>query len=305
MVDGAAAAALDADTRYRIAVALILCSGLSMAGMMVVLKFGADRLSLWQLVVFKSVLPVLILLPAFRLSRIPILPHGQYRLYGLRVGLACGAVTCWIYSIAHLPLGVATAIGFSKGLFVLWLATLFLSERLTRLKFATTLLGFVGVVFVMDVSGGGTVFAGLVGLLGAVFAGLLTIVIKRLSATEPTLRMMFYPQAGMVILFTVPAFLTWQPMDGLTFLLACGTGLFGMLSQWCFISAYRLTDVSALAPIEYSRLVFAVLTGAMVFAEVPSVMDTFGMILIVVASYCAYRFGRNAAARTEPKEARI
>ena len=290
LVDGAAATALAADRRHRIAVVLVLVSGLSMAGMMVMLKMGADSLSLWQLVVFKSALPALFLLPIFRVANIPLLPKGQYRLYALRVSLAGGAVICWIYSLAHLPLGVATAIGFSKGLFVLWLATVFLSERLTLVNIVTTLVGCLGVLFVIDVSSGGPLTAGLIGLLGAGFAGLLTIVIKRMTATEPTLRMMFYPQAAMAVFFLVPALLTWQPMDGWAIALACGTGLFGMITQWCFISAYRLTDVSSLAPLEYSRLVFAVLTGALVFAEIPSSQDVVGMVLIVGASYAAFRF---------------
>ena len=292
LVDGGAAQGWPPETRHRTAVALILLSGLTMAGMMVALKLGADRLSLWQLIVFKSLLPTLILLPVFRFAAIPILPSGHYRLYAIRVGLAGGAVISWIYSIAHLPLGVATAISFSKGLFVLWLASVILSERLTGLKLVTTLIGFVGVFFVMDFSGGGPLVAALVGVAGAIFAALLTIVIKQLSTTEPTLRMMFYPQAGLALFFFIPALLTWQPMDGPTFALACGTGLFGMASQWCFISAYRLTDVSALAPIEYSRLVFAVLTGALIFSEHPSSMDLLGMFLIVGASYAAFRFGR-------------
>ena len=102
---------------------------------------------------------------------------------------------------------------------------------------------------------------------------------------------MFYPQAGMTLFYYIPAALNWQPMDGTAIVLASGIGLFGLISQWCFISAYRLTDVSALAPIEYSRLIFAVLTGALIFSEIPSHFDIIGMLLIVGSSYAAFRFG--------------
>ena len=52
--------------------------------------------------------------------------------------------------------------------------------------------------------------------------------------------------------------------------------------------------MSALAPIEYSRLIFAVLTGALIFSEIPSHFDMVGMLLIVVSSYAAFRFGTRA-----------
>lgn len=287
------AASLSAETRHRLAVGLILGSGLSMAGMMTALKFGAETMSLWQIMVLKSGLAALFLAPLFRVNRIPLVPPGQYGLYAMRIGCAACAVACWLYSIAHLPLGVATALSFGKGLFVLWLAAVFLSETITALKLVTTLLGCLGVLFVLDLRGSdgdGTVLAGVAGVLGALFAALLTIVIKRLSATEPTLRMMFYPQAGMALVFLVPAVLTWQTMDGGMLGLILVVSLMGAASQWCFITAYRLSDVTALAPIEYSRLVIAGLTGFLVFGEVPTLQSLSGMLLIAGASYAAFRF---------------
>lgn len=288
---GVPATTLSAERRHSLAVGLILCSGLSMAGMMTALKLGAGAMSLWQILVLKGGLSALCLLPIFRVYRIRVLPSEHFGLYGVRVGCAACAVTCWIYSIAHLPLGVATALSFAKGLFVLWLAALFLAERITALKLLTTLAGGAGVLLVLDLSGSGTWVAGGIGILGALFAGFLTIVIKRLSATEPTLRMMFFPHAGIALVFLVPAFMTWEPMTAYTFGLILAVSLLGTISQWCFISAYRLSEVSALAPVEYSRLVIAVLTGLVIFAEVPTLVNVAGMALIAAASYAAFRFG--------------
>lgn len=294
LIDGPTVIKLPPEKRHKIAVGLILFSGLSMACMMVLLKLGAERLSIWQIITFKSLLPMLVLVAIFWAKRIKILPHGYYGLYSLRVVLTVAAVVCWIYSITFLPLGIATAISFSKSIFVLWLATIFLSERLTTIKIITTVVGCIGSFLIMDISSGGSLIASLVGLAGALFAALLSIIIKQLAASEPTVRLMLYPHAGMVLFFFIPAVLNWQPMNGITFVLAFGMGLFGLISQWCFISAYRLTDVSALAPIEYSRLIFAVLTGALIFSEIPSQFDIIGMLLIVGSSYAACRFGARA-----------
>ena len=294
VVDGGAAAeTFSAAERHKIAVGLILFSGITMAGMMTALKLASGQMSLWQVMVIRAGLAALIILPIFRLARIPILPTsgGLIRLYALRVALAAGGITCWIYSIAYLPLGVASALSFSKGLFVLWLAALFLGERITALKVLTTLVGFCGVLLVLEPSGGGSVTAGVAGILGALFGALLTVVIKTMSATEPTIRMMFFPLIGITVLFAVPAIATWQPLDLSSTGLIAAMVVLGMLSQWCFISAYRLGEVSALAPVEYSRLIMAVIAGYVAFGEIPTAFGIAGMMLIVAASYAVLRHG--------------
>lgn len=192
-----------------------------------------------------------------------------------------------------MPLGIASALTFSKSLFLLWLAALLLSERLTPLKVICTVIGFAGVLLVLDPSASGaSLFAGLVGIVGALFGAALTIVVKRLSATEPTIRLMFYPLATVGLVFSVPAFLSWQPLDGYSLSVVIGMTLFGSVSQWCFLSAYRLGEVSALAPVEYSRLVVAIIAGFIIFGEVPTWIALIGMVLIIGSTYATFRWSR-------------
>jgi len=298
-VDGSAAAeTYSSEQRHRIAVGLILFSGVAMAGMMSALKSAAELMSLWQIMTLRSGLAALCVYPVFRWAGIPVLPQsGLVRLYALRIALAAAGIICWIYSIAHLPLGVASAISFSKGLFVLWLAAILLGEQISSFKVLTTLAGFVGVLLALDPSGGGSLFAGLVGILGALFGAALTVVIKRLSSTEPTIRMMFYPLVGICVLFGGPAIATWQPMGPSAIMLTAILVVLGMIGQWCFVSAYRLGEVSALAPVEYSRLIFAIIAGFLFFGEIPTWIAAAGMVIIAAASFAALRHG---PARVDP-----
>ena len=129
---------------------------MTMAGMMAI----AASMSMWQAMVLQSGLAALLIWPAFPAFGISCLPNkGLVRLYAVRACLAVGAFICCIHSIAYLPLGVATAISFSKGLFALWLAVWTFGETLTAFKIATTALGFGGVLLVLE-SGGGGVSAG-------------------------------------------------------------------------------------------------------------------------------------------------
>ena len=292
-IDGSAAAeTYNPEQRHRIAVALILFSGVAMAGMMSALKYAAELMSLWQIMTLRAGFAAILVYPLFRWAGIPVLPRaGLFRLYAFRVGLAAAGIVCWLYSIAYLPLGVASAISFSKGIFVLWLAALALGETITPFKVVTTLVGFAGVMLVLDPGGGGSLFAGIVGILGALLAAALTVVIKRLSSTEPTIRMMFYPLLGICVLFAGPAIATWQPMGLDAIMLTAILVALGIIGQWCFISAYRLGEVSALAPAEYSRLIFAIIAGFLFFGEIPTWIAVLGMLLVAGASYATLRYG--------------
>ncbi|MEL6964533.1 MAG: DMT family transporter, partial [Pseudomonadota bacterium] len=209
------------------------------------------------------------------------------------VGFAVGGITCWLYSIAPLPLGIASALTFSKSLFLLWLAALLLREQLTMLKVVCTVIGFAGVILVLDPTTSGTsLFAGLVGIAGALFGAALTIVVKRLSATEPTIRLMFYPLATVACVFAIPAFVSWQALDTYSLTVVIGLTLCGSVSQWCFLNAYRLGEVSALAPVEYSRLVAAVIAGFVIFGEVPTWIAVVGMALVIASTYATFRWSR-------------
>ncbi|MEO0914895.1 MAG: DMT family transporter, partial [Pseudomonadota bacterium] len=252
-------------------------------------KLSQEALSLPQTIFLRTFSGILLTLPLFALAPVGLLPQGRLRLYAVRIVLAIVALSCWLYSIAHMPLAVASALSFSKSIFMLWLAAVLLSERITARKLFATLLGFLGVVLALDPQGAVDIplLAAAAGLLGAFLGGAMTIVVKQLSSTEPTLRMMLYPHVGVSLIFLIPAIQTWQPIDGGTLWLIVAMALFGSISQWCFVTSYRLGDISALAPVEYTRLVAAALFGYAVFSEVPTLTMIIGMVLVCLSAYAA------------------
>ena len=294
VIDGASAfSEMPKAKRHQLAVWFLVASGVAMAGMMSSVKLAVESLSLWQVIFLRSALGAMMLAPIMIRSRVSFAPNGKLGLYSLRVGFAVGGITCWLYSIAHLPLGIASALTFSKSLFLLWLAALLLREQLTTLKVICTVIGFGGVILVLDPTTSGTsLFAGLVGIAGALFGAALTIVVKRLSATEPTIRLMFYPLATVACVFAIPAFVSWQALDTYSLTVVIGMTLCGSVSQWCFLNAYRLGEVSALAPVEYSRLVAAIIAGFVIFGEVPTWIAVFGMALVIASTYATFRWSR-------------
>ncbi|MEO1701946.1 MAG: DMT family transporter [Pseudomonadota bacterium] len=275
--------------RQLLAGLLLALSGFSVAAMMATFKLSQESLSLPQTIFLRTFSGILLTLPLFALVPVGLMPEGRFGLYAARIGLAIAALTCWLYSIAHMPLALASALSFSKSIFMLWLAAAFMSEKITGRKLFATVLGFVGVVLALDPQGAADIpmLAAAVGLVGALLGGMMTVVVKQLSSTEPTLRMMLYPHLGVSAVFLIPAIQTWQPIDGGTLWLIAGMAVFGSISQWCFVTSYRLGDISALAPVEYTRLLAAALFGYAIFSEVPTLTMTLGMVLVCLSAYAA------------------
>ena len=65
-------------------------------------------------------------------------------------------------------------------------------------------------------------------------------------------------------------------------LLMCGAAAFGIFGYACLTSAMRMGDVSAVTPFRYTRLVFAMIIGALIFHEHPDLPTLIGSAIIVL-----------------------
>lgn len=209
---------------------------------------------------------------------------GLHALRGL-TSLICW----WLYyrSFQSLDLALATILTFSTSLFVVLFAGPVLGEIVGRLRWAMTLLGFAGIAVatVPDLAGTQAAPLGVAAGLGAALAAAVLIFQNRvLSRSEPTVTIMFY--IGLVTtLGTLPVLLaSWRPLEAEAVLLLTLSGALGTAGMLFTIEAYRLGEVSALAPFPYLRLVFSAFAGLVLFAEVPGLHSAVGAALIVISA---------------------
>jgi drug/metabolite transporter (DMT)-like permease len=80
-----------------------------------------------------------------------------------------------------------------------------------------------------------------------------------------------------------PAIYFWKTPTGVELIMLMAVGVFGSLSQTCNIMAFRAGEASAVAPLDYARLVYAVILGVLVFSEWPSAQVFIGAAIIIGA----------------------
>ena len=268
---------------------LLVLSSLTVAALMGVVRELSDTYSVWQIMLARALGQLVFFAPFLARNGGALLKTSQPKLHVWRILLSFFAIAAWFYSIGHLPLAQASAYGFTKGLFVVALAGLFLSEKPGIIGWAATFIGFTGILVMLDPSQAQLQFAALVAISGAFIASVTTLVIKRLTRTESTATLMAWSAVGLTALCAVPAFLTWQPISLAAAPLFLVAVLSGTFTQWCFISAYRYGDASVMAIVEYLRLPAAALVGFAVFAEIPTVSSLIGISLIIAASLISLR----------------
>jgi drug/metabolite transporter (DMT)-like permease len=202
----------------------------------------------------------------------------------LRACVASAAQSAVYYALVHMALASVTAIGFSRPLFQTCFALWLLKEAVSARRWGATAVGFVGVL-VMVRPGTGTFDPVALITIGATILFALTIILIRgLSRTEPTPRILFYYQIVSALLFAGPAIHAWVMPDATQALLLLCVGVLTTLAMWCLVKGYALGETSFIGPIEYVRLVYAALLGYFVFAELPDSWTWAGAAIIVAAT---------------------
>jgi drug/metabolite transporter (DMT)-like permease len=238
---------------------------------------------------------VVVLATTRRVPRVTALrPLGGSSLFHLM------AMLSFFYGMAMMPLAESAALTFTAPLFGTLAAALFLGERVHARRWIAILVGFLGVLVVLRP---GMVPVGigpaLVLFSTVAFAGV-TVLVKRMTATEATTSVVFY-QSLFVSVLTLPAALpVWTTPDPTMLAWLALIGALSTAGWLCFTRAFALADASALLPLEFTRLPFVALLGYLAFGEVPDVWVWVGAA-VIFASGLAIAHRENAAARVPGK----
>lgn len=280
----------DAQNGNYVGALFVLLSSVTLSALMIAVKDLSIVYPPWQIMLARSAGQLLLLLPFMMQGHWAMLRTSKLLWHVGRVVSAFVGVICWFYSVANLRLADAMGLSFSKALFLVGLAGIFLSERPGVIGWGATVIGFLGVLIMLGPSGSsGYDIAVLVGLTGGAAGAVTTLFIKYLTRTESTATMMAYPAIGLTVLGAIPTFFFWEPITLAAAPLFLLAAISGIVTQWCFINAYRYGEASVMATVEYTRLVTAALAGYLLFGEVPTLVAFIGIALIVFASLVSIR----------------
>ncbi|PLX37345.1 MAG: EamA/RhaT family transporter [Hyphomicrobiales bacterium] len=264
----------------------MLVGGFFLTVMVALVKILGARLHITEILLFRQTIMIIVVLPTIAANFPSVLKTSRYGLHAARVTLATMAMLFGFTAAIHLPLADATAIGFARSLFVTVFAIIFLKEVAGPRRWAATLIGFVGVLLMLRPGSDAAISTyGLMAVAGTAGAGGVMIILRILSRTDRPVTILTYQALLVGLIMLVPAIWHWQTPTLHEFFMLIGLGVVSWAGQMCNIQAYRAGEATAVAAIDYTRLIYAVILGGFIFAQWPGANTLIGAAIIIAASF--------------------
>lgn len=253
-------------------------------------KYLSGNLDSNQVAFFRFLFGVITLLPFMLYYGKDAFKTNRFFMHISRGSILYVAVSLWIYSLSIVPIVVATLTTFVVPLFVLILAPIFLKEKISTPLLMATILGFIGVLVVLEPNSIAFNPSSLLMLVSAFMFASLDIINKKFVQKESMLSMLFYSALVTALLGFFPALESWNQPSTQDLITCLFLGAGGNLILFFLLKAFSLVPASSVAPYRYLELIFSGIVGFLFFAEVPTVYSMIGAAIIVPATlYVAYK----------------
>ncbi len=284
----------------------IMVAALGFAIMTALIKLAGERLHVTQILVVRQMIMVAIVMPSV-LNHFPgCLKTARLDLQIIRVFFALIAMLCGFYAVIHMPLADAMAIGFAKSFFVTIFAIVFLKEVVGPRRWFAVAAGFVGVLIMIRPGTEGFDPISGYALVGAAGAGLVMVIIRKLSQTDRPITTLSYQAFLVAICVAIPAYLNWITPTLWEWVLLVGIGLISYVAQMLNIYAYGWGEASVLASLDYIRLLYATFFGWLLFHNIPGPYTLVGAAIVIAASlYTVHRERARNQELVRSKDARV
>ena len=235
-----------------------------------------------------GVLPAFFLLwHARQFSNLLMLLNRQALLVTLiRSASVATAQFCFYNALTRIEFATATALAFCGPMFLTALSIPVLGHKVGFWRWSAILIGFAGVVTILQPFGDGFSPAMILPVMAAFFYAVSSILVRRFRADLPSAAIQLSQQVVTFVIALVALFLFQQPVpvagisDAVLFVLV---GIFGGTGVMCLVIAYRFADPGSVSPFEYFGIPVSFCLGWLFFREAPF-DDLFpGILLIVMA----------------------
>lgn len=261
---------------------LLFCTALALfIGMSAVVRHLARDYPMSQIIWARYFFHCVLMLALFP-HRIPtFLVSGRKVLQVSRGVLMLLATMFNFAALQFLPLADISAIAFTTPLIATALSVFVLGEHVGPRRWGAVAVGFLGALIVIRPSPGLFHWPVLIPLGMACLYALYQIATRLTRDAADPLNALFYTALTGAAL-TLPFLLFgWRTPDGFQdWLLLASLGVLGGTGHFMVIEAYRRAPVSVIAPFGYTEIVWALLAGYFLFAEIPDRWTLAGAAII-------------------------
>ena len=253
-------------------------------------KFLSDDLHPIIICFYRCVMGLIIITPFVAKNNFQALQTDNMRLQIFRALINIISMICWFSAIGMMHFEKATALGFTTPLFTTVLAVLILGEVIRFHRTAALLLGFVGILIIIRPGYMPFEFGTILMLVASFSFSFVLIFVKKLSATDSSLTIIFYHLLYMTPAFFILSLFYWENISLNQLIIFSLMGASGLLSHWCLAQAFKMSDTTFVMPLQFTKLIWASLIGLFIFSEKPDIWTWVGGVIIFISVvYITYR----------------
>ena len=183
-------------------------------------------------------------------------------------------------ALKFIPLEQIKAITFVSPIIVVILSVIFLKEKIYLIRIVALIIGLIGVLVILR-PGIVSINVGAYMVLCSCSIWSVVVIITKFAARVDSPFTILSYQYTIVTLLSFPiALYFWQSpsVETINYLICAGVA--GTIVHLCINTAYKLTDLSVLQPVNFSRLLIASLFGFLIFDEIPDIWTIIGGLII-------------------------
>lgn len=259
--------------------------------MSLMVKIIDDQATIGMLVFFRFVISTFIMLPwvlidknfSWQLQRLGILTT--------RTIFALLALACLFYVVRKTYLANALVLSNTAPLFVPLMVYFIRGVKTSPKTLLGILLGFIGIIFILNP--GSELFSPIifVGLACGVFTSIAYVQIRQFAkANNPEDAAFFYFLMSTILSGFFLPFDWKQPSENVWYLIL-GMGIFGTIYQYCLTRAFFHAPVRLTSSLMFFSIVLGGILDWLIWDVVPSKVDLLGMILVILGGLIIILFG--------------
>ena len=270
------------DVNLPLAIATI-CAGVAfLVANDAIAKLLTERYNPMQIIAIRNILAVPMIAAMVLVLTGPSGLRTRYlRVHALRGVLMLAGAFLYFSALRVLPLAEATALVFSAPIFITALSVPILGERVGPWRWAAVLVGFAGVLVIVQPGSAAFHPASLM-VLGTALCYALFMMMARFVGRDEGLWSMMLFAVGFPGLYAVPfAVAVWTPVAMSDMGLFLAIAVLGSLGITLIGHAFRLAPAAVVAPFDYTALIWASGLGWLIWGDLPGPWTLVGAGIII------------------------
>jgi len=257
------------------------------------MKYLVEDMAVSEAVILRGIIAVVAaLIILWQARQLSFLPAMWTRPVLIRALFEAAVVVTYMQALRLMPLGLATAILQATPLMITAFAAFSGKETVGFARWMAVLVGFVGVLFIVQPDSSGISWAMGLAILTAFFVAIRDLSNRLVPRHVPTFLIVLAASIANIVgcgLFGLVAGDIWRMPSLFEVGLIVGAALFVLAATYLITMSFRGTEVSAISPFRYVGVPVALIIGIIIWGEAPDVLATIGIILVIGAGIFAMR----------------